>query len=383
MTSEAHAGEGRQGAGRPGDLSEPPEVRPGQETPPAHPHGQESTATDSENEEGEGAREVAGDRATKLASTLLGLVTATLGVGTTLQEKLILPYTDPISIKMDVTVDAQASSDHRDGMSVIILNAKATNQSERKTFLLKPHWILYGHTAKPSSSTDNAQARGGFLVPVQYSHIISQALHSDVNSSTEVVLAPKAYSGPEMTKSPKRFLGMGPLFPNQEIRHNEELKIQKVVLIPHMSDIRYIEAVINLPTLADSPTLPSRGLIKWGGCLVKAGDFNDNCLPRSETPPGRTEEQRDALAVVWRNFFCEELPFPSASNQSDLTLYQLINIYSLRHYQSEPLKQSNSLELENRFCSKQTGGLSEPEKAELGAKLQTYNHALPVRAGQP
>jgi hypothetical protein len=347
---------------------------------------QEGSSQEEDDEEAPLWRE----EATKWVSTVVGLITAVVGTSTLLHEKFVLPFVDPISIKLELDFDSKSNKPSKESGSMVILKARAKNESERRKWLLKPHWILYGHTSQPvqdsqDNSSESSGAPQGFMIPATAFRRINTALEFNQSSSSSVELADSSYTPLETDRqgTTKLFLGMGQLFPVDEMHRGQEVNVQKVIRVPAVPNLQYIEAIINIPTLNDSHILESREEIRWGGCLVSP-NWPWECLAKEEDAPEIKSNRGSYRLVNWRNFFCEDLPL---SRNYSLSLHQLINTFNTRRY-FKPLEPLSEREVtteqpvtkveEDRFCGKKTLGFHNDERTAVGAKTQTFNHSFLV-----
>jgi hypothetical protein len=374
------------------ETTESPESRPpasiDDEQP--QPAGREE---EDEDEEAPPWRE----EVTKWVSTAVGLISAMVGTSTLLHEKFVLPFTEPISIRLELGFDSFRPAESGGDGSMVILRAKAKNESDRRKWLLKPHWILYGHTSQleQKAEEEDAGSNGGgaprgFVIPTRFFKEINTALEFTQSSTSSVELPLNAYASlsGEGRRTEKRFLGMGQLFPVDEMHRGQEINVQKVIRVPRVPELQYIEAIVNIPTLNDSHILDSKEEIRWGGCLVSP-NWPWECLEKDGDAPPVKPDRGDYRVVNWRNFFCEDLPL---SRNYSLSLHQLINTFSTRRfYKPQPAPQGNAAAAseasprveEDRFCGSKTLGFHTDERTAVGAKTQTFTHSFLVRGEQP
>jgi|688.fasta_scaffold185609_2 hypothetical protein len=206
------------------------------------------------------------DNMTKWLSTAFALITAGLGAKDVLYQKLILPYTQPININVlaEVSEINPPKAEDKNANRKVIIKTIAKNLGPNKVYFLKPHWIIYGHM-------DGEEANESFYVPGEKLKEIKYALDASKTAASriniEAIEAQKSKS--------KFFLGMGPLFNTIDLYPQSEIKDNRVVIIPNNNQMRYLEVVINIPTLSQSSILETKWWIRWVGCLNESSRMPD------------------------------------------------------------------------------------------------------------
>jgi hypothetical protein len=164
----------------------------------------------------------------------------------------------------------------------------------------------------------------------------------------------------------KEFLGMGPLFSVSFLNPQGIVEDNRVVVVPRYKGMRYLEIVINVPTLSQYSILDTKSSIRWKG--IPCQNLAD-CTKKDE-----------GKAYKWLNTYCESVPFKAESSEA-VTPDTILNVYIIKPFKMIKSYGKKIHNFQPKYCENTSiDGLTLDEAIKLGARVFTTTHELALDA---
>jgi hypothetical protein len=281
----------------------------------------------------------------------LGAVLATVGflwgAWVFLFQEVLRPAVAPVNISLELQIKRLKPLSAAIGKpQPVVLKVAAKNSSRKALMIRKTYWVAYAVDLRgPSSPKAAGESEAAMTPPYKEAELINDINEQMALGRDMLSLEGTASSNYQRAKDAWQVIGFGPLFDANDIRPDEEIRAQRVILVPKLappSDYKLLRVRVIIPSytkrsmLADEDLIrvvggisqPSKELIQIGFCqaerswekhgirwffdkfLLPKDRFDDTIFkePASRYCPSlMTPEQRDKIgAQVFASTF--EIP---------------------------------------------------------------------------
>jgi hypothetical protein len=197
-------------------------------------------------------------------------------------QEVVRPAVAPVNISLALEIKRlKPLSDTIGNPQPVVLNVSAKNLSNKVLVVRKTYWVAYGAVLKSP-----VNAKGVIKTPYQEDELIDDVNEQMSLGSDMLSLKGTASSRYQLSKEAWEVIGFGPMFDANEIRPQEEIKAQRIILVPklatpHNYKLLRVRAIIpsypKRSNLADEDLIrvvggihqPSKELIQIGFCQAE------------------------------------------------------------------------------------------------------------------
>lgn len=207
---------------------------------------------------------------TKPLGAMLAAVGFLWGAWVFFFQEVLRPAVAPVNISLALEIKRLKTVNKNVGNpQPVVLRVSAKNSSKKILSIRKTFWVAHAITLPHP---------GGSIKP---SHIESKLIE-DVNKqmslgSAQLSLEGTATSRYQSSNDVWEVIGFGPLFDGNEIRPDEEINVQRLVLVPQgipPRDYKLLRVRVIIPSYAKRSTLADEDLIRVvGGISYPSKDF--------------------------------------------------------------------------------------------------------------
>ncbi|MCP9796235.1 hypothetical protein [Cyanobium sp. Lug-B] len=245
------------------------------------------------------------DQWSKSLTAIIALMGFLWGAWTFIFKEVLTPAVAPVNISLDLEIKRLRPEPVNDTKAPgpgtaqpVLLRASARNSSRKILTIRKTFWVAYATTLPPlfgkgsscypgkdggrSSAAQKAENHPSQAEVDAVKKGCEQKVISDVNhqmslGSAELALAGTSASWYQSGKDIWDVIGFGSLFDANEIRPDEEIKAQRLVLVPQISspnDYKILRVKVIIPSYSKRSNLADEDLIRVvGGIASPYKDF--------------------------------------------------------------------------------------------------------------
>jgi len=197
-------------------------------------------------------------------------------------QEVVRPAVAPVNISLALEIKRlKPLSDAIGNPQPVALTVSAKNSSNKVLVIRKTYWAGYGVVLKSP-----VNAKGVIKPPYQEDQLIEDVNEQMSLGSDMLSLDGTASSRYQRSKDDWEVIGFGPLFDANDIRPQEEIKAQRIILVPKLappSNYKLLRVRVIIPSYAKRSNLadedlirvvgginhPSKALIKTGFCQAE------------------------------------------------------------------------------------------------------------------
>jgi len=197
-------------------------------------------------------------------------------------QEVVRPAVAPVNISLALEIKRlKTLSDTIGNPQPVVLTVSAKNSSNKVLVIRKTYWAAYGVALKSP-----VYDKGAIKPPYQEDQLINDVNDQMSLGRNMLSLDGTASSRYQRSKDAWEVIGFGPLFDANDIRPQEEIKAQRIILVPKLSppnNYKLLRVRVIIPSyakrsnLADEDLirvvggihLPSKELIKTGFCQAE------------------------------------------------------------------------------------------------------------------
>lgn len=208
----------------------------------------------------------------------LGAVVAAVGflwgAWVFLFQEVLRPAVAPVNISLEL--DIKRLQPRKDGVGdpqPVVLRASAKNSSNKVLTIRKTFWVAHAITLRHSQTSSKPPGQ----LPFTEDQVINDVNRQMSLGRNVLTLGGTATSRYQQSDDTWQVIGFGPLFDANEIRPNEEINAQRLVLVPKLAppeDYKLLRVRVIIPSYAKRSNLADEDLIRVvGGITQPSKDF--------------------------------------------------------------------------------------------------------------
>lgn len=201
----------------------------------------------------------------------LGAVLATVGflwgAWVFLFQEVLRPAVAPVNISLELEIKRlKPILDEVGKPQPVLLKVSARNSSKKILVIRKTYWVAYGIKLAPPSSIN-----GKATPPNSEAQLIDDINEQMALGRDKLSLNGTATSRYQHSNDTWDLIGFGPLFDSSDIRPEEEIKVQRVVLVPKLASPDHYQLLrvrVIMPSHAKRSNLADDDLIRVVGGIT-------------------------------------------------------------------------------------------------------------------
>lgn len=197
-------------------------------------------------------------------------------------QEVLRPAVAPVNISLELQIQRLKPVNEAVGNpQPVLLKVAARNGSKKTLIIRKTYWVAYAINLKPPR-----KVKGSILPPNSEDQLIADINEQMSLGGSTLSLAGTSTSLYQRANDQWQVIGFGPLFDANDIRPEEEIKAQRIVLVPKLAapnDYKLLRVRVIIPSYPKRPnradedlirvvggiTHPSKELVKVGFCQAE------------------------------------------------------------------------------------------------------------------
>ena len=210
------------------------------------------------------------DQWSKSLTAIIAVIGFLCGAWTFIFKEVLTPAVAPVNISLDLEIKLlKPLSEGVGNPQPVVLQVSAKNSSEKILSIRKTFWVAHAITLPHP---------GGSIKPTHSEDELIEDVNKQMSlGSAQLSLEGTATSRYQSSSDAWEVIGFGPLFDGNEIRPNEDIKAQRLILVPQKNsprDYKLLRVRVIIPSYAKRSNLADEDLIRVvGGIRHPSKDF--------------------------------------------------------------------------------------------------------------
>jgi hypothetical protein len=211
---------------------------------------------------------------TKPLGAFLATVGFLWGAWVFLFQEVFRPAVAPVNISLELQIKRLKPLNAAIGKpQPVVLKVAARNSSRKVLMIRKTYWVAYGVDLRnPINANGKTGSETSTVPPYKEADLINDINNQMALGRSMLSLSGTASSAYQRSTDTWQVIGFGPLFDANEIRPDEEIRAQRVILMPQLAppfDYKLLRVRVIIPSYAKRSTLADEDLIRVVGGITQ------------------------------------------------------------------------------------------------------------------